>query len=177
MRRAAVVFVLVLAVLPLMATSALAQGSAPAVPLQDLSWLVGRWVGKTSSGQHIEEMWMPAQDGLMIGSFRWERGQGRWLFEFMSLDTGTPASPTPLTFRLKHFDRGFRGLEEKTASTILTPIEASASRVLFEMKDGERVVRITYSHPAPDGLLVVFDETAPGQTAVHIEFPFTRARP
>ena len=175
MRRAVTVLVLVLALLPSMVSSALAQGSTPAASLQDVSWLAGHWVGTTAGGQHIEEMWMPARDGLMIGSFRWERGQGRWLFEFMSLDTGTPASPTPLTFRLKHFDRGFRGLEEKTASTILTPIEASASRVLFEMKDGERVVRITYSHPAPDGLLVVFDETAPGQTAVHIEFPFTRA--
>lgn len=176
MRRAAAVFVLLLVMLPAMAAGARAQGSAPAVSLQDLSWLVGRWVGKTASGQHIEEMWMPAQDGLMIGSFRWERGQGRWLFEFMSLDTGTPATPTPLTFRLKHFDRGFRGLEEKAVSTTLTPIEASAGRVLFEMKDGERVVRITYSHPAPDRLLVVFDETAPGQKAVHIEFPFTRVR-
>ena len=114
---------------------------------------------------------------MMIGSFRWERGQGRWLFEFMSLDTGTAAAPAPLTFRLKHFDRGFRGLEDKAVSTTLMPIEMSASRVLFEMKEGDRVVRITYAHPAPDGLLVVFDETAPGQTAVHIEFPFTRARP
>ena len=177
MRRLALVFVLVLTVLPLMATSALAQGGAPAaVSLQDLSWLVGRWVGATASGQHIEEMWMPAQDGVMIGSFRWQRGQGRWLFEFMSLDTGPAASPTPLTFRLKHFDRGFRGLEEKTVSTTFTPIEASASRVLFEMKEGERVVRLTYSNPAPDALLVVFDETAPGQTAVHIEFPFKRTQ-
>jgi hypothetical protein len=177
MRRAAAVFVLVLSVLPLMPASALAQGSAPAASLQDLSWLVGRWVGKTASGQHIEEMWMPAEDGLMIGSFRWERGQGRWLFEFMSLDAGTAASPTPLTFRLKHFDRGFRGLEDKAVSTTLTPIEASASRVLFEMREAERLVRITYSRPSADALLVVFDETAPGQTAVHIEFPFTRARP
>jgi len=175
MRRAAVAFVLVLTMMPLMTASARAQGSAPAVSLQDLSWLVGRWVGTTASGQHIEEMWMPAQDGMMIGSFRWERGQGRWLFEFMSLDTGPAAAQTPLTFRLKHFDRGFRGLEEKTVSTTLTPIEASPSRVLFEMKEGERVVRIMYAHPSPDGLLVVFDETAPGQSPVHIEFPFTRA--
>ena len=112
----------------------------------------------------------------MIGSFRWERGEGRWLFEFMSLDTGTSSAPSPLTFRLKHFDRGFRGLEDKAVSTTLQPVEASASRVLFEMKEGERVVRVTYSQPSTDALLVLFDETAPGQKAVHIEFPFTRAR-
>jgi hypothetical protein len=174
MRRAVTLLVLVVAAMPLLGTSALTQTAAPSTSLQDLSWLAGRWVGTTATGQHIEEMWMPARDGLMIGTFRWERGQGRWLLEFMSLDTGTATAPAPLTFRLKHFDRGFRGLEEKAVSTTLVPIEASASRVLFEMKEGERVVRITYTQPKPDALLVVFDETAPGQTAAHFEFPFTR---
>jgi hypothetical protein len=177
MRRAVAVFVLVLATLPLTIASALAQGSAPAASLQDLSWLAGHWVGTTASGQHIEEMWMPARDGLMIGSFRWELGQGRWLFEFMSLDTGTAAAPAPLTFRLKHFDRGFRGREDKAVSTTLLPKEVSTSRVLFEMKEGDRIVRLTYTYSAPDRLLVVFDETAPGETAAHIEFPFRRERP
>ena len=177
MRRAVVVFVLVLATLPLTIASALAQANTHVASLQDLSWLAGHWVGTTASGEHIEEMWMPERDGLMIGSFRWERGQGRWLFEFMSLDTGTAAAPTPLTFRLKHFDRGFRGLEDKAVSTTLMPKEVSASRVLFEMNEAGRVVRLTYTYSAPDGLLVVFDETAPGQTAVHIEFPFKRAQP
>ena len=177
MRRAFAVFILVIAALPLVGARALAQGNAPTVSLQDLAWLAGHWVGTTASGQHIEEMWMPARDGLMIGSFRWQRGQAGWLFEFMSLDVGTPTAPTPLTFRLKHFDRGFRGLEDKTVSTTLTPVEASASRILFEMKDGARVVRLTYTRSAPDGLLIVFDETAPGEKPAHIEFPFTRVRP
>jgi hypothetical protein len=177
MRRAVVAFVLAVAMLPLTITSALAQGNAPTASLQDLSWLTGHWVGTTATGQHIEEMWMPARDGLMIGSFRWERGQGRWLFEFMSLDTGPSAAPTPLTFRLKHFDRGFRGLEDKAVSTTLMPKEVGGSRVLFEMKEGDRIVRLTYTYAAPDGLLVAFDETAPGQTAVHIEFPFKRVKP
>ena len=45
MRRAVAVFVLVLATLPLMITSARAQAGAPTASLQDLSWLAGHWVG------------------------------------------------------------------------------------------------------------------------------------
>ena len=121
MRRvlAFVLLVVAAASVPFVIALGRAEADPASAPMADVSWITGHWVGKTDRGQHIEEMWMPERDGLMLGSFRWERGNGRWLFEFMSLDTGTPAAPTPLTLRLKHFDRAFRGMEEKTASTTL----------------------------------------------------------
>lgn len=54
------------------------QSAAPApASLADLSWLAGRCVGNTRRGAYIEELWMPGHDGLMLGSFRWDRGNGR----------------------------------------------------------------------------------------------------
>jgi hypothetical protein len=111
----------------------------------------------------------------MLGSFRWERGGGRWLFEFMSLEVAA-AAPGALTLRLKHFDRAFRGMEEKTASTTFTAIETNASRVLFELKEAGRVVRLTYARTTPDRLDVTFEETEPGKPPTRIEFPYTRAK-
>ena len=170
----ALVFLLVVASpLPSLTTARGAQAPAAASSLQDLSWLAGHWVGKTARGAHIEEMWMPARGGLMIGSFRWEQGNGRWLFEFMSLEAA-PAIPGALTLRLKHFDRAFTGMEEKTESTTFTSIERTASRVVFEFKEDARVIRLTYVRTGPDALTVTFDESEPGKPAVRIEFPYTR---
>jgi hypothetical protein len=176
MRRAAVIVLLAITMLasapPTMAGRAQTT-AAPASPLNDLAWLAGRWVGKTARGAYIEEHWMPAHDGLMLGSFRWDRGNHRWLFEFMSLEAD-PAVPATLVLRLKHFDRSFTGLEEKTASTTFRAIETSADRVLFELKEPTRVVRLTYARTGPDALTVTFEESEPGKPATRIEFPYAR---
>jgi len=177
MRRVlALVFLVVVASpMPSLTMARGTQAPAVATSLQDLSWLAGHWVGKTPRGDYIEEMWMPERDGHMLGSFRWERGNGRWLFEFMSLEAA-PATPGALTMRLKHFDRAFRGMEEKTESTTFTSTERAASRVVFEFREDARVVRLVYLRTGPDALSVTFDETEPGKPAVHIEFPYTRVR-
>ena len=151
-----------------------------AARVDDVAWLVGHWAGTTARGQHVEEMWMPARDGHIAGVFRWERGNGRWLFELLTVDErpAGPATddPIPLTMRIKHFDRQLRGQEEKTESTTLQLVEHTASRATFEMKDGARVVRVGYQRRGPDALLATFDETEPGKPPVHIEFPYTRVR-
>lgn len=144
-------------------------------PLNDVAWLAGSWVGTTNRGAFIEESWMAERDGLMLGSFRWDRGDGRWLFEFMSLEVD-PASPSTLLLRLKHFDRAFKGLEERADSTTFRSIEKSASRVLFELKASGRIVRLTYARTGTDGLLVTFDESEPGKPPSRIDFSYTRAR-
>ncbi|HTV01842.1 MAG TPA: DUF6265 family protein, partial [Luteitalea sp.] len=115
------------------------------------------------------------EGGVMIGSFRWKRASGTWLFEFMQL-LDTPAAMSPFSLHIKHFDQQFRGLEEKDRSTSLLVAERSASRIVFEMKDGARVVRVGYEKKGNDALLAWFDEQEPGKAPVHIEFPYTRVR-
>ena len=143
--------------------------------LSEVSWLTGHWVGKTAKGEHIEEMWMADQGGMMIGSFRWQRANGRWLLEFMQL-LDTPTAIAPFSLRIKHFNQDFRGMEEKDASTSLVATERTATRVVFEMKDAARVVKVGYEKKGPDAILAWFDEQESGKPAVHIEFPYTRVK-
>jgi hypothetical protein len=121
----------------------------------------------------------------MAGVFRWERGHGRWLFELLTLDDragpavtadgAAPAARAPtVTMRIKHFDRQLRGMEEKAESTTLRLVEHAADRVMFEMKEGARVVRVGYTRSGPDTLQGTFDEIEPGKPAVHIDFPYRR---
>ena len=177
MRR--VLFLLLLVCVGVCPPRAEARGSeaarVAASPLDEVAWLAGQWVGTTNSGAFIEESWMAARDGLMLGSFRWDRGQGRWLFEFMTLEAD-PASPSTLVLRLKHFDRGFKGFEEKAESTTFRSVETTASRVLFELKRDQGVVRLTYARTGADGLQVTFEETEAGKPPTRIDFSYSRAR-
>jgi hypothetical protein len=143
--------------------------------LSEVSWLTGHWVGKTAKGEHIEEMWMADQGGMMIGSFRWQRPNGRWLFEFMQL-LDTPAAISPFTLRIKHFNRDFRGMEDKDASTSLMVKERTPTRIVFEMTEATRVVQVGYERKGADALLAWFDEQEPGKSPVHIEFPYTKVQ-
>jgi hypothetical protein len=177
MRRVLLLLLLVCAGVcsPWGAASGAVSAREAASPLDDVSWLAGQWLGKTGSGAFIEESWMAARDGLMLGSFRWDRGKGRWLFEFMTLEVD-PASPATLVLRLKHFDRGFKGFEEKTESTTFRSVEASESRVVFELKRDQGGVRLTYARTGADGLQVTFEETEAGKPPTRIDFSYTRVK-
>jgi len=177
MRRVLIALWLVIAgaALPCAAAPRTETATAATSPLDELSWLAGRWVGQTDSGAFIEESWMAARDGLMLGSFRWDRGKGRWLFEFMTLEVD-PASPSTLVLRLKHFDRSLEGFEEKTESTTFRAIETSPSRVLFELKRETGGVRLTYARTGADGLLVTFEETEAGKAPTKISFSYSRVK-
>ncbi len=170
------------------AAALVVHAQAPPMSLQDVAWLTGHWAGRTAQGRHIEEVWMPAHGGHMLGVFRWERGLGQWLFELLTLDeaetvggvvgpfTSDRWSRSALRLRIKHFDRQLQGMEERNASTTLQLVEATADRLTFEMKDGARIVRVGYVRTGPDSLRATFDETEPGKSAVHIEFPYERVR-
>jgi hypothetical protein len=174
-RMLALVFLVVTAAsIPFVAALSWAQPSSTTT-LADVAWLTGHWAGTTAKGELIEEVWMPDRGGMMIGSFRWQRANGRWLLEFMQL-LDTPTAIAPFALRIKHFNQDFRGMEEKDASTSLVATERTATRVVFEMKDAARVVKVGYEKKGPDAILAWFDEQEPGKPAVHIEFPYTRVK-
>ena len=82
-----------------------AAGDTGAPP--DLDWLAGHWCGQ-SGGTLIEELWLPAKGGLMLGVGRTTRGERTVNFEFMRIlhengDTHFIAQPQgapPTSFRL-----------------------------------------------------------------------------
>lgn len=94
--------------------------------VEDLSWMVGYWTGPGLGGE-CEEVWMPAVDGHMIGTFRfWE--SGKLVFsEFMNLVQNGDS----VSMKLKHFGPDLSGWEEKEEWTTFKLIEMTQNKVWF----------------------------------------------
>ncbi|HET6381407.1 MAG TPA: DUF6265 family protein [candidate division Zixibacteria bacterium] len=82
-----------------------------AATADDLAWLTGRWLGGDGADR-LEEVWIAPHAGTLPGMFRWHRnGQPRF-YELMSVEP----EGSGLVCRIKHFDPGLRGWQEKTAA-------------------------------------------------------------
>jgi hypothetical protein len=102
--------------------------------VKDLRWMVGYWTG-TGLGGECEEVWMPAVDGQMIGTFRfWDNG--KLVFsEFMNLIQESES----ISMKLKHFNPDLTGWEEKEEWTTFRLIELSENKVWFDGLTIERI--------------------------------------
>lgn len=81
---------------------------APAVSLDALGWMAGSWSGE-SGGVAMEEHWLPAKGGLMLGLHRDVANDRAVFFEFLRIELkegvitywgspkGAPATPFQLT--------------------------------------------------------------------------------
>ena len=81
---------------------------SPPAKIEQLSWLVGDWVGEGLGGQCAEN-WSAPSLGHMIGTFRMEKAGEIVFFEFMDISEKEGS----LIFRLKHFTSELIGWEEK----------------------------------------------------------------
>ena len=81
----------------------------PPATLENVSWLVGNWVG-TAFGAQIEEVWNPPSAGSMVGLFKVIRDDEVSFYEIMLLveEEGS------LNLKVKHFNADFSAWEEKT---------------------------------------------------------------
>ncbi|MDF2158387.1 DUF6265 family protein [Algoriphagus sp. CAU 1675] len=107
--------------------------------IEDFSWMVGYWSGPGLEGE-CEEVWMPAVDGHMIGTFRfWENG--KLVFsEFMNLIQEGES----ISMKLKHFSSDLTGWEEKEEWTTFQLIELGNKKAWFNgmtiERDGEKLI-------------------------------------
>lgn len=94
--------------------------------VEDLSWLSGYWIG-TGFGGKCEEVWMPAEDGHMLGTFRfWD--EGKLVFsEFMNM----VQEGESITLKLKHFNPDLSGWEEKEEWTTFKLVEMGTNEAYF----------------------------------------------
>jgi hypothetical protein len=102
--------------------------------LSSMSWMVGYWKGEAFGGT-TEEVWMPAVDGHMVGTFRlWS--EGKLVFsEFMNLiQTGDTFS-----LNVKHFNPDLSSWEEKEKWTTFRLVEVGENAVWFS---GLTIIRI-----------------------------------
>lgn len=102
-------------------------GSEELISLDDLSWLVGRWVGKGFGGV-CEEVWQPSSGGSMIGTFRLIVDGKAQFYELMTItmESGKP------TMKLKHFNADLTGWEEKDKFVTFEFVSMLDSGILFE---------------------------------------------
>ena len=102
--------------------------------VEDLSWMVGYWTGPGFGGE-CEEVWMPAKDGHMVGTFRFWM-EGELVFsEFMNLIQDGES----VSMKLKHFNPDLTGWEEKTEWTTFRLIELGENKVWFHGLTIERM--------------------------------------
>lgn len=110
--------------------------------VEDLGWLVGYWTGPGLGGE-CEEVWMPAVDGHMVGTFRlWM--DGRLVFsEFMNL----VQEGESFSMKLKHFNRDLSTWEDRDKWATFRLIEVGENTVWFhgltiERKGDELVLNL-----------------------------------
>ena len=80
----------------------------PPATLDDVSWLVGSWVGE-AFGSTFEQVWNPPSAGSMVGFFKLMR-DGQVVFYEILLLVEEEGS---LGLKVKHFDADFTAWEEK----------------------------------------------------------------
>lgn len=113
----------------------LKQGqSSPEAKIDQLSWLVGHWKGEALGGV-TEEIWSPAMEGAMMGSFRLV---SKGVIKFYELMTITEEDNS-LILRIKHFDSQLKGWEEKDESEEFKLVEAQANKLYFNGLTFEKV--------------------------------------
>jgi len=125
----------------------------------ELNWLAGYWTG-TGLGGDCEEVWLPAKDGHMIGTFRFWM-DGKLIFsEFMNFVQDGES----ISLKLKHFNPDLTGWEEKEEWTTFKLIELGPNTAWFH--------GITYERKG-DELVIYLALTEKGERRIE-EFRFTR---
>lgn len=138
----------------------LETGEAPGkAKVEDLNWLAGFWTG-TGLGGECEEAWMPAQDGHMIGTFRfWS--EGKLVFsEFMNLVQDGES----VSVKLKHFNPDLSPWEEKDKWTTFRLVEVGENTAWFH--------GLTYERKG-DELIIHLGLTEKGERRIEV-FRFTK---
>ncbi|HEU4388103.1 MAG TPA: DUF6265 family protein [Blastocatellia bacterium] len=136
------------------------------VTLSDLSFISGRGTGDLGGGV-IDEQWsLPAGDSMM-GMFRYVKDGKAVFYEFLLIEQ-TQDGPV---LRLKHFNPGLIGREEKAEVYSYPLVEYNENRAVFERPD--KLTRLTFHRKSADSLSVVLDQTRDGKLT-STEFVYKR---
>ena len=138
------------------------------VTAADLAWLAGRWLG-TRAGDEIEEIWSGPAGGTLMGMFRWLRGGKVRFFEIITLE---PAG-AGMVLRLKHFDPGLLGWEEKDQSVTFDLVALSGGDAVFYQHGTRKTQWMVYRSDGAGGLAAYFEPEG-GAHAPEDEFRYQR---
>ena len=144
--------------------------SPAAIPdIHTLTWMAGSWSG-LADGDPVDEHWSSPAGGMMMGMFRWLKNERVYYYELLVIE---PAS-SGLVLRLKHFDTGLNGWEEKGMAVAYPLVHASENEAVFERGGSFRSTRFVYRRINAGELLVTTHDRK-GDDIVTCEFRYTRA--
>lgn len=125
---------------------------AAQVKLEDLSFICGHNRGELE-GAIIDEHWSEVGGDTMIGMFRQIKNGKAQMYEFLTIEQ-TANGPV---LRLKHFDPGLVGWEEKAQASSYALVRWKPNEAVFERND--KATRITFRGTSKDTLEVDLERT------------------
>ncbi len=131
----------------------------PGVPAaaSELGWLAGRWVGRWN-GMEIEESWLPAMGGGLVGTFRAIEGGKPAFYELCVLEP----EGASFTLRIRHFGGGLVAWEEKERPLAFRLVSLRPGIARFE-DSSDPPERLTYRRLGRRALEIVLENTADGK--------------
>jgi hypothetical protein len=138
------------------------------VTLSDLGFISGLWQAEWAGGLG-EEHWSSSSGDSMVGTFRFVKDGKARFYEFMLIEQ-TADGPV---LRLKHFNPGLIGWEEKAQVYSYPLIEYRQTVAIFER--GDKKSRLTFNRTSKETLSVLLEQTADEKKSSE-EFKFRLAK-
>ena len=136
--------------------------------LADLTFIAGQWRGELQGGI-TEENWSAPEGDAMMGVFRYVRN-GKAVFYEMLLIEMTSAGPV---LRLKHFNPGLKGWEEKDEVNSYPLVELLKDRAVFERPD--KTSRLIFHRTSSAELSIWLERMKEGKQSAQ-EFKYRLAK-
>jgi hypothetical protein len=138
------------------------------VSIDDLAWMAGDWYGHVD-GDDIDEHWSTPAGGVMLGIFRWLKNGKVYLYELLAIEP----EANGLVLRLKHFDRGLIGWEEKGIALAFPVVRAGKREVAFERGGTFRSTCFIYKQIGQNEMVAITEDRKGSDIACY-EFRYTR---
>jgi len=142
------------------------QAPARDFELEDVAFIAGVWQNE-QDGVHIEEVWSEPNGDSMMGMFRFVQDGKGVFYEMMIIEK----TDEGVVLRLKHFNAGLIGWEEKADVHNFFLEEASATEAVFVKRDTPQ--RLRYTLGGDQELVVRLEELKEGEWSAET-FAFKR---
>jgi len=147
--------------------AAVEQAKTSPVKIEDFNWIAGNWKGEAMGGS-FEESWSPASGGALMGMFKFVSKGKIKFYELLTIVPKNDSDGNPsFTLRLKHFDSGLKGWEEKDDSVEFPLVSVSPTEAKF---DG-----LVFTKIGPDRMDIVV-QTQQGEKTQELKFECHRSQ-
>ena len=130
-----------------------ATGPLIGILATSLEWMTGIWHGKLGANK-IEEHWSRAAGGTLMGMFRWLKGNSIWFYELLVIEPDRDQ----LVIRIKHFNPGLQGWEEKDQAVSFSLVELDSKKAVFIQQGKPEPVWLIYALEKQDTLITYFEK-------------------